>query len=439
MAASRNGLPPLGLRANFSWTLAGNVLYAVCQWGMLAILAKLTTTEMVGRFALGDTICNPIMALFMLQLRGVQVTDAKREYSFGEYLGLGIATTLVAIIVIIGIVFGSGYAVATALVIIIIGFGKGVVAVSDIYFGLLQQRHRMDRIAKSMMLKGPLLVAAIAAGVLITGDVMWGVLAVFAARLLMLFVYDIPSARTLMWDAVGNEGGDAAVRAALKPKWALGKMKQLAWLSLPLGLVMMLRQLHISVPRYAVERYMGESALGIFAAIGYIRFAGSTVVNALGQAASPVLAEYFASSQMRAYRRLMLKLLGLCLALGIGGLLLAVFIGPHILRFVYKAEYASHNNIFIWLMIAAGIQYMTSALGYGMTACRRFKPQVVIQAAAAVIAIVASLVLIPQYGLVGASWAVCIVYLIQIPLSAIVVLNALRQGGTPRNEAPEYD
>jgi hypothetical protein len=32
---------PLSLRRNFSWTLAGNVVYAGCQWGMLVALAKL--------------------------------------------------------------------------------------------------------------------------------------------------------------------------------------------------------------------------------------------------------------------------------------------------------------------------------------------------------------------------------------------------------------
>jgi hypothetical protein len=39
----------LTLRVNFLWTLAGNVVYAACQWGILVALAKLGTPQMVGR------------------------------------------------------------------------------------------------------------------------------------------------------------------------------------------------------------------------------------------------------------------------------------------------------------------------------------------------------------------------------------------------------
>src|SRR5262245_13252375 len=68
------------LRTNFLWTLAGNVVYAGCQWGMLIVLAKLGTPAMVGEFSLGLAICAPIFMLSNLNLRGVQATDARGEY-----------------------------------------------------------------------------------------------------------------------------------------------------------------------------------------------------------------------------------------------------------------------------------------------------------------------------------------------------------------------
>src|SRR6266568_5527229 len=43
----------VSLRTNFAWTLAGNAVYAVCQWGMLVSIAKLGSPAMVGQFALG--------------------------------------------------------------------------------------------------------------------------------------------------------------------------------------------------------------------------------------------------------------------------------------------------------------------------------------------------------------------------------------------------
>ncbi|NLE39325.1 MAG: hypothetical protein GX621_14995, partial [Pirellulaceae bacterium] len=34
-------IKPLSLRRNFSWTLAGNLVNAACQWGVIVVLAKL--------------------------------------------------------------------------------------------------------------------------------------------------------------------------------------------------------------------------------------------------------------------------------------------------------------------------------------------------------------------------------------------------------------
>jgi len=75
----------LTLRVNFLWTLAGNVIYATCQWGILVVLAKLGTPQMVGEFALALAVTAPILIGAGLSLRSVQATDALREYKFRDY------------------------------------------------------------------------------------------------------------------------------------------------------------------------------------------------------------------------------------------------------------------------------------------------------------------------------------------------------------------
>jgi hypothetical protein len=79
----------LTLRVNFLWTLAGNVIYAACQWGILIALAKLGTLQMVGEFALALAVTAPILIGAGLSLRSVQVTDALGEYEFRDYFHCG--------------------------------------------------------------------------------------------------------------------------------------------------------------------------------------------------------------------------------------------------------------------------------------------------------------------------------------------------------------
>ena len=62
--------------------LFGNGIYAVCQWSMLAVVAKIGTTDMVGRFALAQTITIPIYSFTNLQLRSVLATDTHRQIHY---------------------------------------------------------------------------------------------------------------------------------------------------------------------------------------------------------------------------------------------------------------------------------------------------------------------------------------------------------------------
>ena len=65
---------------NFSWTIAGDVIYAACQWGMLIVLAKLGSPEMVGQFALGLAVTAPVIIFANLALRQIQSTDVRNEF-----------------------------------------------------------------------------------------------------------------------------------------------------------------------------------------------------------------------------------------------------------------------------------------------------------------------------------------------------------------------
>ena len=144
----------LSLRSNFAWALAGNVVYAICQWGMIVALAKLGSSFMIGQFSLGLAIATPVLMFTNLHLRVVQASDARRLYSFGEYLQLRSVMTLGAIAVIGGIVCFEHYERQTAMVILVVALAKGIESLSDIHYGLFQLNDRLDQAGASMMLRG---------------------------------------------------------------------------------------------------------------------------------------------------------------------------------------------------------------------------------------------------------------------------------------------
>lgn len=427
VAAAPSGL---SLRANFSWTFVGNLVYAGCQGGMLVVLAKVGSKEMVGQFALGLTLTAPVVMLANLQLRAVQATDARSDYRFGDYLGLRLVTTALAFLVIAGIALQ--YRWDTALVVLAVGIAKSLESVSDVFYGLLQQHERMDRIATSMVLKGSLSLAALGIVTYLTRSVFGGALALAAVWGAILLGYDIPNGARILVSLSGQVNGPGdAHEAVVRPRWSVRTLAGLAWLTLPLGLVMMLTSLNTSIPRYVIQQHLGDGALGIFAAIAYLQTVGTTIANALGQSASARLSRYYASNDAGAFRALLIKLVGIGALLGVAGVLAALVAGRQILTLLYKHEYA-RQDVFVWVMVGAGLAYVASFLGYGMMAARRFRVQTPLSAAVTGITALACIVLVPLDGLSGAAVALIIGAAVQVTGSALILTRAVSALRPPR-------
>lgn len=416
------------LRRNFSWTFIGNLIYSGCQWGMLVVLAKLGNPEMVGTFTLGLAVTAPVMMFSNLQLRDIQTTDAKNHYLFNDYLGLRLITTGLALPIILWITLATGYKGETAIVIILIGFAKGLESISDVFYGLLQKHEKMDRMAISVMMKGPLSLLMLSIGTYISGSIIWGVVGLVIAWACILLIWDIPSYRWLI-NKFTSEGEipDSLEGKTAKPRWQLGTIRKLIWLSLPLGLVMMLISLNANIPRYFLEHSLGKKELGVFAALAYLIVAGNMVVSALGSAARPRLAKYYAGANVSAYQKLLFQLVAIACLLGLSGILVAWVAGGQILTIVYQPEYAKYTELLIWLMVTAGIGYVSSFLGEGMTAARYFRTQIPLFIVVTSTSAIASCWFIPRNGLKGAAIALMIAEIVRIIFTLGVIFHAVHR------------
>jgi O-antigen/teichoic acid export membrane protein len=337
-------------------------------------------------------------------------------------------TTGLALPIILWITLATGYKGETAIVIILIGFAKGLESISDVFYGLLQKHEKMDRMAISVMMKGPLSLLMLSIGTYISGSIIWGVLGLVIAWACILLIWDIPSYRWLI-NKFTSEGEipDSLEGRTAKPRWQLGTIRKLIWLSLPLGLVMMLISLNANIPRYFLEHSLGKKELGVFAALAYLIVAGNMVVSALGSAARPRLAKYYAGGNVSAYQKLLLQLVAIACLLGLSGILVAWVAGGQILTIVYQPEYAKYTDLLIWLMVTAGIGYVSSFLGEGMTAARYFRTQIPLFIVVTSTSAIASFWFIPKNGLKGAAIALMIAEIVRTIFTLGVIFHAVHR------------
>lgn len=390
-------MKPLSLKANFSWIFAGNLTYGAGQWVTLMLLAKLAGPVMLGQFALGLAISTPVFMLANLSLRNVLATDARKQFPLGGYLALRLIATPLAMLVVAGITLGCDYSSATVKVVVAVALAKAMESISLILYGFMQRQERMDRVGRSQLFRGILPPVGMGLCLWLTGEVLWGTLAMAAAWGLVLAVYDLPNAARLLAEMRRKSPS----RDGLKPLFDLGTLRSLLVTALPLGLTFMFVALNINIPRY----FFDEHNLGIFAAVASPILVGNMVILSMGQASMPRLARDSAERNPSAFKALLLRLLGLATLLGVCGLALALLAGGPILNLLFTPEIAEHTHLLNLLVVAAIIEFNASLLGSAVIATRAFSHLLVAYAAITPLALLFSALLIPALGLPGAAWA----------------------------------
>ena len=421
----------LSLRANFSWTFVGNVVYSACQWGIVIVLAKLGSPVLVGQYALGVAIATPVIALSQLQLRPVIASDVHEKYRFGEYLGFRLMATLLATLVVLAIpiVLHSGAGMTP--LVFLVGLSLALESISDLYFARLQFIDRMDRIAKSQIARAPLSLIALGLVVHFTGSLALGVAAMVVARMAVLIGYDMrPRTHFLQpFDANSAQAREQLnyVKEILRPRWEPRAMARIFWLAAPLGVVALLVNLNTNIPRYFIQWSLGTRELGIYSALGFMMSAGNLFAAALAQAVFVRLARFHAEGRSSDFVVLLLKMAGIATVLGVGGILFAWMAGPELLRIVYKPEYADQWHVMVWFMVVAWIGYICQFLGTAMTSARYFVHQIPLFVAVVLAITGASYLLVPRMGLVGGVLSNLVGAIVQLAGSVLILGFALRR------------
>ena len=392
------------LRIDFTHVLSGNVVYSACQWCIVLVLAKLGTAEQVGEYALGMAVSAPIVLFANLQVRTLLASDVKEEFPFGKYLAFRYVSLAIALLAVAGAAVWSAPDWRTGGIIVLVGFAQSLEYVSDTYYGLMQKQERMDRLSASLIMKGPLALAAMLVAMYLTHSVVWAMIGLALGRIVIL----------LGWDSRLGYTRHSAWPVDARLAWNTREMRQLFLTALPLGFISMLNSLTANVPRYFIQADRGAAELGIFAAIASLLSAGNLAISAFGQAIMVPAARACARGARHQYRGFVIQAVALSALLGCGAALSAALFGRQILEHVFKPQYARHADIFAGLMAVGILMFVTSAVGYVITAARELTAQIPILAANGLAGSAVCMWAVPRYGLRGAVYSIFAAYLVQL-------------------------
>jgi O-antigen/teichoic acid export membrane protein len=166
----------------------------------------------------------------------------------------------------------------------------------------------------------------------------------------------------------------------------------------------MLGSLMVNIPRYFIESTAGAAKLAVYSAMAYIMTLGGIAIGSFLQASAARLARYYVEDLLL-FHKLLFQLIAIAATIGIMGVLAAALVGRQFLAILYRPEYAAYPAVLTWLMAAAGVSSVASALGFGLAAARKFDVQLLVYICAALVTGVASALLVPRYSLEGGAWS----------------------------------
>lgn len=386
------------LKKNIGASFIGNVVYAVSQWLLLIVLAKLGGEQVIGVYALALAVVSPTFSLGNMNLRAMQATDTDKSVGFGSYARFRHLSSLVSILVCIsvGAIFYKDK-IELCLSIVCLAFYKYFESQSDLVHGYLQKLERMSLIANSIMLRGIGNVIVISTIFYITHDLVQSLaVSIIKSWVIYRFV-DLRNKNNL------GEERFHVNKTCLE-------LFAVAW---PLGIVVFANTLNLNIPRYFIAEYSDETMVGIFASISYFIVAGSTLVNAIGLSASPRLAKLGVNNPVQ-FRVLSRQIFLLITLVGMIGVLIASYLGQFILELVYTDSIAKYHELFVQIMWAGVAIYASSAAGTCVTALRDFKSQGVLAIITVLVMLLSSYWLIREHSLPGAAAAIAITHVVKL-------------------------
>lgn len=408
------------------WTLFANTGSSVAQWATMLFVARLLGLEAAGEYAIALAIVNPVLLFAALQLRTIQVADAADRFRFADILHLRIWMLLAAALAIVQ--FGTLTKVSLTLLLGLLVW-KSVEGVADIYHGAFQKSGRMDWVAQSIVTRSAMLLALVIGAGWSAQPLGYGFAAAGLGSWLIFVGFDRAQARQLKLD----EG--APVLPSWPPPWAA--FRTLLTSGFPLGVAMMLISLCASVPRFALERFAGREALGLFATTAALAQTLALVMNAFSQASSAGLARNAHAGDFVSFRAEIARLLfvgGAVLTLAVCAVRVAGA-GTALGFAVHLPDGAMH---LLTLQIAgAGLAGLAGVFGCGLTAMGEFRQQLVLFLPLTMLCMILSWIWVPGHGAAGAAFVYIAVSATQLFGAAWMLYAKISRHERDRHAAAE--
>lgn len=378
------------MRANMLWNSAGSLTYLACQWLVTVLIVRLSDGyNAAGMLSLAMSVVGTFGTFANYKMGVYQISDIKHENTTSEYLSFRLITLLGSFVACI--IYSLVTCPLDSLVTIALYFiFKAVGLVIDILHGLDQLNRRMDFIGKSFILQGVTTLAAFVAVFRLTQNLDAAIVAMTVATLAVLFIYDLPRARTFESFNVGITAG--------KTVYLLRRSFSAVLASLACSAI-------FTVPKQFLVTMMNDAALGIYSSVAAPALVVQMGATYLYAPLLDVFSRHYAEKNKAQFLHLLWRTVLGVLTIGALCLVAAGLIGEWGLCLLFGESIRPYAYLLQPVVIASVATAFLWFFGDLLVSLRSFKGYFIGNVAALVAVLPLSVFCINTWGMNGVSFA----------------------------------
>ena len=379
---------------DFLWNMIGTTLNSFLSLFLLIIVTRINGIEMSGSFSFIFTLTLILQMFSNYGGRIYQVSDYKNEFSFQEYLGSRVKTSLLAIIFFIIMCLFYKFDLTLSIVAISLMALRLIETFSDVFYASFQKHEQLYKVGISLTLKALLILLFFVISEVLTKNIIISSISILLASILVFIFYDLPNLKK-------NE------------EFQFIYNNQVYTQSKYIFMFGFITQLILNVGRFIGMKTLDEIEivyLGILMMIPTVMTLISTFIVQPELVNLTILYEKKKNKEfdksLKTITKTLIKFSILCM-------ILAITIGPFALKILYQLDFNNYRLAFVLLILAGTFNGITTIYSNALTIFRKTKDQFNFYVIVLIINIIFSYIASVKFGLNGIITALTMSMLIQ--------------------------
>ena len=390
-------------KKDYIWNSIGSFLQSAISPILLIVITRLNGVGDSGLFSFAMSLSVVFWAISLWGGRTYQVSDAKKEFSSGDYIVVRFISSLIVAVFSISFCILSGYdLIKTELIMVLVSF-KILESIADSMYGVLQIHNKLYIVGISLTMKSVFGFMLFTLVDILTKNIIYGALSIFIVNIAVVIFYDIPWMKHV--ESVGLTKKNIIQAGKIMKKTA------------EVFVVVFLTMFSLNIPRYFLDKYhydqigyFGIMAMPITLLTLFISFVlQPNVVN---------LSELLKKKKINEFTKIVSKIDFITFTLGILFVVSSYLIGVWALNTVFGIDINNFRIDLTIMVIGAVANAFVSIYVNLLIILRRFKGQFYTLLVTNILAVILSVYLIDRLAMLGS----VLVFMIISFLQAIILL-----------------